>query len=371
MRIGYDAKRAFHNRTGLGNYSRSLIDNICSFFPKDHYFLFNNKPSKLYYPEGLFIQEVLPTTFIQKKFSSFWRSFSLHHLADQYALDIFHGLSHELPFGGKKGKTKWVLTIHDLIFIRYPHYFNYIDRKIYRYKVRWACEKADKIVAISHQTKRDIIEFLDVAPEKIEVIYQDCHHSFKKEVSISVKESVRNKYNLPLSFLLQVGTIETRKNLLLTIKALKLINGNETLVVVGKRSPYLEEVKQQIAKLKLQDKVIFLHSVLFNDLPAIYQMAKIFIYPSRFEGFGIPILEALYSKVPVIAASGSCLEEAGGPSSTYVHPDNATELALAIDVLLIDQNKREHQIEQGLRYVEKFNPENLSSQLMNLYRNIL
>ncbi|QNL47725.1 glycosyltransferase family 4 protein [Olivibacter sp. SDN3] len=371
MKIGYDAKRAFHNKTGLGNYSRSLIENIWRCFPENHYYLFNPKPSAWYHPEGLHLTEIQPIGFY-KKLSSYWRSFVLNALAsNKYQLDIFHGLSHELPLGKKVGTTKWVLTVHDLIFIRYPQYFNRIDRKIYLYKVKKACKKADKIVAISEQTKLDIVNFLDIPAHKIVVIYQDCHPDFKKEVSQAKKTATAYKFQLPSSYLLQVGTIENRKNLLLTVNALKKTTSTLKLVVVGKPTPYLAEVKAEISKHQLQERVIFLHNVPFEDLPAIYQMAAIFIYPSRFEGFGIPIIEALHSKVPVIAATGSCLEESGGPNSIYVNPDNSAELANAIQNVLADPESRQKQIDSGVLFAEKFNPDRLASQLMNLYKSVL
>ncbi|QEL00967.1 glycosyltransferase family 4 protein [Olivibacter sp. LS-1] len=370
MRIGYDAKRAFHNKTGLGNYSRSLIDGMCRFYSENHYFLFNSKPSVLYKAEGLHVQEVLPSKGLAKKFSSLWRTFTLNSLAHQYNLDIYHGLSHELPFGSKKGKTKWVLTVHDLIFIRYPHYFKPIDRSIYTYKIKKACRKADKIVAISEQTKRDLMEFLGIAAQKIEVVYQSCHPQFSQTVDEEEKRAVQKKYQLPTTYLLQVGTIEARKNLLLTIRALDRIPTNIHLVVIGKETAYLQLIQHEIAKRNLQKRVLLLHSVPFDDLPAIYQMAHIFIYPSRFEGFGIPIIEALHSGIPVIAARGSCLEEAGGPNSRYVDPDDVEGMGSAINDINTNNVLRSTMIKEGNEYVQRFNPKNLAEDLFNLYKSI-
>lgn len=370
MKIGYDAKRAFHNKTGLGNYSRSLIDGMCHFYPENQYILFNSKPSTLYKAEGLHVREILPSKRLMQKFSSLWRTFSLNSLAREYNLDIYHGLSHELPLGNKKGKTKWVLTVHDLIFIRYPHYFKPIDRRIYTYKIKKACQKADKIVAISMQTKRDLVEFLGVAAQKIEVVYQSCHPQFRQTVNDEEKQSVRKKYQLPTSYLLQVGTIETRKNLLLTTRALDHVAPNIHLVVIGKETPYLKLVQDEIVKRNLQNRVRLLHSIPFNDLPAIYQMAHIFVYPSRFEGFGIPIIEALHSGVPVIAASGSCLEEAGGPNSLYVEPDDVDGLGAAINSIDTNSELRSAMIMHGKKYVERFNPKNLAEDLFSLYKSI-
>jgi len=370
MKIGYDAKRAFHNKTGLGNYSRSLIDGMLRVFPDNHYYLFNTKPSEIYQPEGLHLHKILPRNFLSKRLPALWRSLNINSIVFKKQLDIYHGLSHELPFGKKKGTTKWVLTVHDLIFLRFPAYFPFIDRLLYKKKMQRACKKADCIIAISQQTKRDLMQFMHVPEEKITVIYQDCHEQFKRSVSKHQKERIKTKYQLPDYFVLQVGTIETRKNLLLTVKAMKAIPEEIKLVVVGKATDYLNEVKAEILKLNLQHRVSILSGVPFEDLPTIYQLARIFVYPSRFEGFGIPIIEALHSGVPVIAATGSCLEEAGGPDSVYIHPDCADELADAIVKLSADDDARQVQIARGLDYVKQFDQQVLTHQLVKLYQKL-
>lgn len=264
-----------------------------------------------------------------------------------------------------------IVTIHDLIFLKFPQYFGRIDRFIYKLKARYSCRHADKIVAISECTKRDIIEFFHTDPAKIEVIYQSCDDSFKSPSSAQTKQEVRIKHALPPKYILNVGTIETRKNLLTLIKALPQIHEDYQLVVVGKRTAYADLVHDEITNQGLKDRVHFLQNVPFDELPSIYQMANAFVYPSLYEGFGIPIIEALYSRIPVIAATGSCLEEAGGENSLYVSPFDEVALSTAINKVLHDPALAEHMKTRGLEYVQKFNTRVIAGDLMKVYTQVL
>ncbi len=371
MKIGYDAKRAFLNNTGLGNYSRWLIQNIAKYHPENLYCLYTpkikslNRLSFLKYYDCL--KTITPTSTL---FTSWWRTKGI--MADLKAarIDIYHGLSHELPIGINRSRIKSVVTIHDLIYLHFPHQFGWISRKIYSLKVKYACRVANKIVAISEHTKNDLIRYLHINPDKIEVIYQGVDPSFKTIRSKEENEKVREKYNLPNRFLLSVSTIEERKNLLLTVKALKLLNSCIPLVVVGKSTPYTAEIKAYITANELDKQVVFLDNVEFQDLPSCYQLASAFIYPSIYEGFGIPILEALYSKVPVIAATGSCLEEAGGVGSIYIDPKNEQQLADKIKQVLTDEALRNEMIAKGLAHTQNFADTKLTNQLIELYKTI-
>jgi glycosyltransferase involved in cell wall biosynthesis len=370
MKIGYDAKRLFLNNTGLGNYSRWLVKNMAQNYPDNEYFLYtpkvkaNNRLSFLNNYSS--IKTVTPKS---KLFTSWWRSKGVVNDLLHDRINIYHGLSHELPTGIKQSGIKTVVTVHDLIFMRLPDSFGWINRRIYTAKVSYACKIADKIIAISQKTKDDLVELLNVDAGKIEVIYQGIDPIFNSPQSAAQKEAVIVKYNLPGKFLLSVGTIETRKNLLLIAKALTHID-NIPLVVVGRPTKYLNEVKQFLTDRKLTGRVIFLHDVTFNELPAFYQLASIFIYPSRYEGFGLPVLEAISSGTPVIAATGSCLEEAGGPDSLYVDPDDENDLAQKINRIFADENLRQIMIAGGKQHAARFENIKLTAQLMQLYNNI-
>jgi glycosyltransferase involved in cell wall biosynthesis len=371
MKIGYDAKRAFLNNTGLGNYSRWLVKALAQQHPENTYYLYTPKVKPN--PRLNFLQQfsnIITVTPVGKLIKSWWRSKGIVEDLQRDGINVYHGLSHELPIGIGDSGIKSVVTVHDLIFMRFPEQFGRISRTIYRLKVTKACTVAGKIIAISKKTKDDIVELLGIDAAKIKVVYQGCDPIFKVEQSAEQKASVSLKYKLPADFILSVGTIEERKNLLLVVKALSQVENNIPLVVVGKPTKYLNIVKQYTAANNLADRVIFLHGVEFADLPAIYQLARIFVYPSRYEGFGIPVLEAITSGTPVIAAKGSCLEEAGGNGSLHVDPDDYADLAKKINHVLSDEQLQQKMIAKGKEYSLNFEDEKLADQLMQIYNNL-
>jgi glycosyltransferase involved in cell wall biosynthesis len=373
MKIGFDAKRAAQNRTGLGNYSRFVIEALTRFAPDERYVLYIPNPNRTSSLNGIEragnVELRYPQTAFWKKFRSLWRVWGMTSDLKKDNIRLFHGLSNELPLNIRKaGNTRSIVTIHDLIFLRYPEYYHYIDRKIYAYKFRKACRNADRIIAVSECTKRDIMSFFHIPEEKIDVVYQGCDAQFKQTVSESTKEEIRLKYRLPQRYILYLGSIESRKNLLLVAKALLHIQEPITVIAIGKRTPYADAVEEFLKKNRLEDRMRLLSNIPFKELPAFYQMATTFVYPSFFEGFGIPLLEALNSGVPVIGATGSCLEEAGGPHSIYIHPEDDKGLAKAIEQTLTDQSLREKMIEEGKKYALLFEAEKLTKDLLNVYR---
>lgn len=376
MKIGFDAKRAAQNKTGLGNYSRFVIEGLSQYYPDNHYVLYvpkkrrNSMLGQLEHQPNCHI--TYPDSYLWKKLSSLWRVCGINPQIKADGLDLFHGLSNELPLNINKIKgLKTIVTIHDLIFLRYPEFYKPIDRAIYTYKFKQAATIADSVVAVSECTKRDLVQYFNIPQEKIEVLYQGCDQSFQTAVGQTDKNDVRQRYALPAQYLLYVGSIEDRKNLMLIVKAMTQCSCQLPLVVVGKRTPYTDEVQHFIDAHNLGQRVIMLHDASFKDFPALYQMASLFIYPSFFEGFGIPILEALYSKVPVIAAVGSCLEEAGGEGSIYVDPTDAGQLAQAIDSVMSDDALRQTMIAKGLEHAAKFDHAVLTRQMMELYQRVL
>lgn len=372
MRIGFDGKRAVQNFTGLGNYSRYVIDILYRFSPENEYVLYApHRRSSRVFDELLHRCPLLKTIYPEgmwRHFKSLWRTWGMTSRLDKESIDLFHGLSNELPLTIRKARhTRSVVTIHDLIFLRYPEYYHWIDRKIYTYKFRKACESADLVIAISECTKRDIISYFHIPEEKIKVVYQGCDVSFTRPATEEKKQEVREKYSLPEHYILNVGSIEERKNVLLAVKALLHLPEEMHLVILGRRTPYTDQINTFIHAHHLEDRVKILNGIPFADLPAIYQQAEVFVYPSRFEGFGIPIIEAVYSGVPVVAATGSCLEEAGGPSSIYVHPDDVEGMADALKQASGNQAVRARMIEEGKKYVRRFSEEEQAQQLMGIY----
>jgi glycosyltransferase involved in cell wall biosynthesis len=374
MRIGFDGKRATHNFRGLGNYSRSLIEGLIEYAPTEELFLYtplfeekraidwvNRFQNKLYVRT--------PENFVSKKFPALWRSYFLEQRTELDNLDIFHGLSHELPFFLKKSKAKWIVTIHDLLFFRYPEFFPFIDRQVYFQKFKRACTSADLVIAICEQTKKDIIELLNIDEKKIVVHYQSCDPQFYKDVT----EEQRARVNLPSKYILHVGAFEPNKNQLTLLEAFALI-ANELphdLVFIGQGKQYLEKVKLRAEQLGLKARVHFLNKVNFSELPVYYQKADLFCFPSLFEGFGIPILEALFSKTPVLTSKGSCFPESAGPHSFYIDPLSSNEIAVGIKTVLGSLELQNKMKEEGYKFVQRFHREETTKRLIKIYKNTL
>lgn len=367
MKIGFDAKRAVSNSTGLGNYSRFVISNLIKYYPDNIYRLFISKLPKEDKENEIKKDKTIYSLKNTKK--PFWRTIGIIKNIKEESIDIYHGLSNELPFGIKKANTKTIVTIHDLIFLRYPQFYPLIDRIIYNIKAKYACRIADKIIAVSECTKNDIIKYYKIEPDKIEVVYQGCFPLYKEKADEIRKKEIKTRYNLPDNYLLSVGSIEERKNILLILKALKQIP-EVHLIAIGKKKKYAEEVLHYAVENGLSNRVHLLSNIPLTDLPAIIQSCNIFIYPSLYEGFGIPIIEALNSGVPVIGATGSCLEEAGGPNTIYVNPVNEDDLAYQINRIQTDKTLRETMIKKGLEYVQRFSDKECTEAMMNVYKKL-
>ena len=371
MRIGFDAKRAFYNKSGLGSYSRNLIQGLADKYPENEYVLYTpGLDFDLFEPNQNCIIVKGPERPMHRLFSGYWRSFYLSRQLPRDAIQIFHGLSHEIPYNFPRKHVKSIVTIHDLIFLRLPHLYRLLDRTIYERKFRYSCEASDRIVAVSRQTAHDIIEFFGISPDKIDVVYQGCNPVFNTDVSLIEKEILRMKYLLPKSFILYVGTIEERKNLLTLIKALHYGKIDLPLVVIGKPTPYLNKIIEFIERHSLIN-IIFCDIVQNQDLPGIYQLADLFVYPSIFEGFGIPILEALYSRVPVITSRGSSLIEVGGSQTLYIDPNNVEEMAAAIKKVLLDKELQEKMIAEGYKQARNFDADKVTANIMQVYKKVL
>ncbi len=368
MKIAFDAKRAFANKSGLGNYSRDVIRNLSQQPDLDLYLFSPVTESSLINSNEY--QTIIPEDPIDKAFKFYWRSFSQVKEVLRLKIDLYHGLSNEIPLSLKKA-CKTVVTIHDLIFKRYPEWYPFFDRKIYDWKFKNACINADTIIAVSEQTKQDIIDFYNINPDKIKVVYQTCNAIFKKQCDTLFKEQVKEKYHLPEHFILNVGTIEQRKNAFEIVKAIHQHAIDVPLFIVGRSTDYAQKIQAYIKEHQLENKVFLLHNVNTEELSALYQMADVFIYPSTFEGFGIPIIEALYSRTPVITTKGGCFSEPGGDAALYLESINPQNIADALNQVLSDKDLAENMVRTGTQHVQKFNADTLTQQLLNVYKETL
>lgn len=372
MKIGLDAKRIVRNGTGLGSYGRNLANDLAGIIDADTRLL-------LYAPDAgrddlrtqvrttANMDFVYPHGFMPKWL---WRSWGIVGDLRRDAVDLYHGLSGELPLGIHRSGIRTVVTIHDLIFMRHPEYYNRADVKIYTWKFHRTIAQADRIIAISECTKRDIMRFGGVDPSKIDVIYQSCSTEFKNRESEKMLQQVHTKYMLPERYIVNVGTIEERKNVLLAVRALHMLPEEVSIVIVGRPTPYADKVREYVEANNLQHRVKMLHNVPHEDLPSIYQMAEACVYPSRYEGFGLPVIEAIQSGLPVVACMGSCLEEAGGNDSIYVNPDDVCGMAEAVKQVLCGAPGREQRIERSQQYVKRFEGNNVAQKVLDVYNKV-
>ncbi len=370
LRIGFDAKRLFNNLTGLGNYSRTLLRNLSEYFPDHQYYLYSPRARQQEETKFFLNSPSFSVREAPHPFGAFWRSYGLRPRLRRDELHLFHGLSNELPLRMPATGIKSLVTIHDLIFKHRPDWYPPIDRRIYDAKFRYSCKTADHIIAISECTRQDIIRHYDIPPEKISVVYQTCGPEFMQRLSDARLQAVCAKYKLPADFILYVGSIIERKNLLGVIKGLQLLPKELQLplVVVGKGGTYLKKVREYIAAHGLERLVIFPNALEGVDLPALYQQARLLAYPSFYEGFGIPIIEALFSGTPVLTSQVASLPEAGGPGAHYIDPAAEEDIAAGLEQLLTNEPYRQQLIKAGAEYVQRFDSEQTAQAMMAAYR---
>jgi len=383
MNIGFDGKRAFQNKTGLGNYVRSLVTILSHYYPQHQYHLFAPKQTTLFEPRSFDnVQVILPGNSFYKRFPTLWRRKGIVKEISTSHPDIFHGVSNELPRGIEKTTVKTVVTVHDIIFERFPETYHFEERFVHRWKIKRSCKVADSIVAISNQTKDDLINLYGVNPEKISICYQSCNPIFEKIISAEEKQRVKKKYGLPDRYYLFVSSIAPRKNLIAICRAMILLKNkiDVPLVVIGNGKKEKVEVKKLMEANDISDRLILLNELpvakedsftTAADFPAIYQQALALVYPSIFEGFGMPVLEALCSGVPVICSNTSSMPEVAGDAALYFTPSDHELLAKhLVDIatneeLVVDLRRK------GFQQALKFSPEQYAHNMMKIYKSIL
>ncbi len=370
IKIGFDAKRAFFNTTGLGNYSRTIIETTARYGKENDYFAYTPIPEHTIFD---FPFEEYPHLHLcfpripSKLYSAFWRSWGIARDIKRDKLDLFHGLSNELPFSISGMKVKKVVTLHDLIFLRYPESYTLWDRNVHYQKARFVCRYADVIVAMSKQSEEDIHHFFPESKGKVRVIYQIPPQSFRNfQFDPNTENQVTQKYALPDNYVLYVGSIALRKNVTSLIQAMKLLPENISLIIAGNGN-LKTEIQKEIVHLNIQNRVRIISGVNQQELPYLYRKASVFVYPSVFEGFGLPIQEALLSGVPVIAGNNSCFREAGGEGGIYINQTKPNEIADAILEILHNPTLANSLKQKGKLHLTHFTEEKITTEYLRLY----
>jgi glycosyltransferase involved in cell wall biosynthesis len=373
--IGFDARCANTQESGIGSYARFIIKALAEACPENAYFRMytpKHQPQNEYDALDTLpnVESMEPDGSLWRKLSWLWQILRITKDAKRGDVELFHGLEARLPYGLRRNGIRSVVSVHNLISIRFTKHYNIFERIIEYIKVSSACHRADRIIAASEATKRDIAHLLGVSHEKIEVVYDGCNPIYSEPVEIEAIEEVKRKYNLPERYLLNIGDMEERKNFGLIVEAMAELPEDVHLVVVGRETSYTRRIKSRIKSLRMEERVHIVRNVELEERPAIYKGADMFIYPSKFEGFATEILEALTVGVPVIAARGSSLEEAGGEHSIYVSSKDCGELVDAIELLSKDEELRSRMIAEGQRHVKYFRSEVAAYNIMKRYRRI-
>lgn len=362
MHIAFDAKRLFFNASGLGNYSRSLVANIRESDRTSEITLFT--PSVENSPYVDFLQGQYQLCQGDGRF--LWRLKNMVKDLSRLEPDIYHGLSNELPVGiANLEKTKSIVTIHDLIFLRYPEFYPISDRIIYREKCKRACKRANHIIAVSQATKADIVAYFEIPSEKITVIYQACSKAYY-EGGLQLSDAPPGR-----PYVLFVSSITERKNLKLLLNALQRIRKTDRplLRVVGAGGRYEDKMKELAKELALSEDVEFMGRLADDTLRSLYRNAEFTVYPSLCEGFGIPIVESMLMGTPVIASNTSAMPEAACGLARLIDPTSVEELESA----MIDQMSGGSRL--SMDEVElirgRFDPKSLTKEILHLYKSLV
>ncbi len=354
MRVGFDAKRYFNNQSGLGNYSRDLVDALILQYPESK-FLLLHKPNlaNLYQQQGI---QHTPNAGL------LWRVNGILNTIKHLELDVFHGLSNELPYGKWHTNTQKVVTIHDVIYKLFPKQYPFLDRTIYHQKTKHAIAIADTIIATSNATAKDIISLYHADEKKVNVVYQTCGEAHWQSYTEQQILYFKQQNNLDFPFLLYVSSFQQRKNHLVLIKAFSLVKDkNIKLVLAGRKGDTYNACITLIEELKLQHQIMLLTDVESTDLPLLYRSAKGFVYPSMVEGFGIPLLEAACAGLPLAVNNIEVFKEIAPKNTLFFEPNNTQQLA---DVL---QNLAQMPIQDYSQHLAQFTPQYCAQKVFELY----
>lgn len=374
LHVAIDAKRYFCNTSGLGRYSRTLVHALLDPAIGDPLQL------TLFRPPGPALFEAPADPRLATLTASYrlgghlgnalWRFQQLPKILAESDFSLFHGPSHVLP---KPSGCPMVVTMLDLIFLRYPQYFPLWDRHYYRHIFRKSAHRADHIISISEATKRDLVDRFEVPEAKITVIYPAFDDVFTPHGPERLAE-IRRKYDLPEIYVVYVGTIEPRKNILRTAQAFdRLLDAGRIppeseFLIVGSKGWFYKEILQGIAALRHRQKIRLTGPIYGEDLAGIYQLARVMAYPSEFEGFGYPVIEAMRLGTPVLTGNVSSLPEAGGEAAILVDPTSVAAIGEGLERLLTDADLRQTCIERGYRHATSFSPQKMATQTLDIYR---
>ncbi|MFA6193389.1 MAG: glycosyltransferase family 1 protein [Parcubacteria group bacterium] len=371
MKIGIDIRLIGKKRTGDEAVFFNLVKNLAEIDSGNQYFLFSDRdPKKDADLAGeikkLNLKDNFKIIFLNSLNRFCWNLWTLSNYLRKNGVDVFH-TQYIAPFWLPK-KVKLVLTIHDISFSFFPEYIKKSDLFFLKTLIPRSIRRADKIITVSQSEKKNIIDFYKIPPEKIDCAYNGVDFErFSRAYSAEEKENIRKKYTLPEKFLLYIGTLQPRKNIPSAIEALKDLD--MPLVLAGNRQArnFDPKIDEAIKKYNLQKSVIFPGWIDEDDKPALLQMAECFVFPSLYEGFGIPVIEAMAAGTPVVCSDIPVLREIGKNAALFCEAKNSREFAENILKILADENFRNSLIEKGKNIAQNFTWQKTAEKTLKIY----
>lgn len=302
-------------------------------------------------------------------FRFFFEQFFIPYICRKYRIDILHSLHYSFPLFTSKHLKK-VVTIHDLTFFIYPHLHTVIKRYYFRFFTQLACKYADSIICVSNSTKNDLFKYVKNVNAEISVIPLAANLPI---IDQQIVQDVKEKFGVKDQYLLFIGTLEPRKNITTLIQAYSnscAVKKHYQLVIVGKKGWYYHEIFDLLKQLKLDEKVILTGFVSSTEKFALLSSATLFVYPSIYEGFGLPVLEALGYGLPVITSNISSLPEVAGEAAILINPSSVSDLTYAIELCLSDRFSIDSLKEKAGKQFEKFSWENTALETEKIYTNL-
>ena len=367
MRIGIDARMV--KKTGIGEYLKNLIIELSKIDKKNRYIIFLNRKDledcKIKQP-NFEIEIVKSAVFtLTEQIEMFFKVHSRK-------LDIFHSPHFVVPI---LCSCKTMVTIHDLILNLFPNEIGSRRARIYyNFMMASALKKANKIITVSNNTKKDITDFFEVPQEKIKVIYEAASSQYRPIIGRELIREINQKFNIAQEFLLYVGLKKPHKNLIRLIKSFEILRKKRKvdvkLVIVGKMDPRYTEIACLVGKLGLEKEVIFTGYISNDDLILLYNAARAFVFPSLYEGFGLPPLESMACGVPVVSSNAGSLVEVLGDAALVFNPLDINDMADKMYQIISDEGLREEIIEKGLKRVKKFSWEKCAEETLRVYKEV-
>jgi glycosyltransferase involved in cell wall biosynthesis len=368
MRIALDAYHGLYQCGGIARYTRSLISALSEISFTEEFILFYNR----FREKGIAWKPKTDRCIVKQLYlprrllANMWRSISWPRIETLCGkIDIFHGLHFVLP---PVRNARRILTVHDLTFLKFPDYFlnHGLNESGYKRELPMSLACADAVIAVSQKTREDLIEILKIPQEKIRVIYEGVDEQFFRRVEEKEKAAIRALYDLTSPYIVfLVGTPEPRKNLMKTVAAVRQAAPHLTLVLIGPQKPIKSLLNHDFHNLNFTDVVPEAH------LPALLSCAQISLYPSLYEGFGLPVLESMACGTPVITSNRGALPEVAGDAAFYVDPEDLDSIAGAISKLISDDVLRNRFKIIGRKRAVEFTWKKAAETTISLYRELV